>query len=231
MKSWYRLNVSTEGALKIDVPQFCLNNTERAGVYLPGKGGIWTFGKDEIFNQSWINNLQESIPHIEVTGALVFYREQGYQHPIAHLDLAHKDSPSARDIEYEDNGFRDAVCSGDSMSKQDFYPVVSAYNFTLDPQDDSEMTWFERKRTIATELKNHKGTNDQDVPYQDVPLENLNETESVTIGSSNLVMVRVNKLHNVRIGARERWCVSLRAVMGWKNWEQAVNTLEPWIVE
>jgi len=226
MKSWHRLNVSTEGALKIDVPSFCHSNVDRSDIYLPSNGGIWTFGKDEIFNQSWIEYVQETIPYIEITGALVFWRAPGYQHPAAHIDVAPKSSPSARDIEYEDNGFH-ATNSSDSMDKQDFYPVVSAYNFTLDPQDDSEMTWFEPKERVDTELK--KFTNA--VHYDDVPLEKLNEVDSVRVGSKDLVMVRTNRLHNVRMGQRERWAISARAVMGWSSWEEAVETLRDYIVE
>lgn len=225
-KSWYRLNIKTHGALSIDVPQFCHANPERADIYLPGNGGIWTFGKDEIFNQAWIDYVQATIPYIEITGALVFWRAPGYQHPAAHIDVAPKSSPSARDIEYEGNGFH-SMNSSMSMEKNDFYPVVSAYNFTLDPQDDSEMTWFEPKEHVDTELK--KFTNA--VHYDDVPLEKLTEVESVTVGSEELVMVRTNRLHNVRMGARERWAISARAVMGWKDWEQAVETLRPWIAE
>lgn len=226
MKNWYRLNVRTEGALKIDVPSFCHSNVDRSDIYLPGDGGIWTFGNDEIFNQSWIDYVQETIPYIEITGALVFWRAPGYQHPAAHIDVAPKSSPSARDIEYEDNGFH-ATNSSDSMDKQDFYPVVSAYNFTLDPEDDSEMTWFEPKEQVDTELK--KFTNA--VHYDDVPLEKLNEVDSVRVGSKDLVMVRTNRLHNVRMGQRERWAISARAVMGWSSWEEAVETLKDYIVE
>jgi hypothetical protein len=113
------------------------------------------------------------------------------------------------------------------MDKQDFYPVVSAYNFTLDPEDDSEMTWFEPKERVDTELK--KFTNA--VHYDDVPLEKLNEVDSVRVGSKDLVMVRTNRLHNVRMGQRERWAISARAVMGWSSWEEAVETLKDYIVE
>lgn len=225
-KSWYKLGIKTQGALSIDVPQFCHNNTQRADIYLPGNGGIWTFGKDEIFNQAWVDYVQETIPYIEITGALVFWRAPGYQHPAAHIDVAPRSSPSARDIEYEDNGFH-AMNSSESMDKSDFYPVVSAYNFTLDPLDDSEMTWYEPKEKISTELK--KFTNA--VHYDDVPLDKLNEVDNVRVGSEDLVMVRTNRLHNVHMGARERWAISARAVMGWRDWEEAVTTLKPWIVE
>lgn len=230
MKNWHRLNVSTENALKIDVPSFCHSNVDRSDIYLPGDGGIWTFGKDEIFNQEWIDYVQKTIPYIEITGALVFWRAPGYQHPAAHIDVAPRSSPSARDIEYEDNGFH-ATNSSESMDKSDFYPVVSAYNFTLDPEDDSEMTWYKPKEWTNTydyaELK--KFTNA--VHYDDVPLDKLREVDSVRVGSKDLVMVRTNRLHNVRMGQRERWAISARAVMGWANWEEAVETLKDYIVE
>lgn len=229
MKNWHKLNISTQGALSIDVPSFCHANTDRADIYLPGNGGIWTFGKHEIFNQTWIQSVQDTIPYIEITGALVFWRAPGYQHPAAHIDVAPKSSPSARDIEYEDNGFH-ATNSSESMDKQDFYPVVSAYNFTLDPQDDSAMTWFQPKAQSFTnnDLELKKFTNA--VHYDDVPLDKLTEIDRCTVGSERLVMVRTNVLHNVEMGNRERWSISARAVMGWSSWQEAVETLDPWII-
>lgn len=229
MKNWYRLNVSTHNALKIDVPSFCRNNTNRADIYIPDHGGIWTFGKDEIFSQLWIDHVQDTIPYIQITGALIFWRAPGYQHPAAHIDVAPKSSPSARDIEYEDNGFH-ATNSSDSMNQNDFYPVVSAYNFTLDPKDDSAMTWYEPKPEFAdTDVELKKFTNA--VHYDDVPIDRLQEIDRVTVGSDRLVMVRTNVLHNVDMGSRERWSISARAVMGWGSWEEAVDTLGDWIVE
>lgn len=229
-KSWFRLDVKTENALSIDVPKFCHTNTERADIYLPGKGGIWTFGKNEIFNKDWIAYVQNTIPYIEITGALVFWRSAGYQHPAAHLDVAPKSSPSARDIEYEDNGFH-TMNSSNSMDQSDFYPVVCAYNWTLDPQDDSAMTWYKplQENFSQKDIELKKFTNA--VHYDDVPLDKLEETERCTVGNNRLVMVRTNTLHNVHMGQRERWSISARAVMGWKDWNQAVETLKPWIIE
>lgn len=230
MKNWYRLNISVKDALCIDVPQFCHSHVDRADIYMPGSGGIWTFGKNEIFNQSWIDYVQDTVPYIEITGALVFWRAPGYQHPAAHIDVAPKSSPSARDVEYEDNGFH-SMNSSNSMDQRDFYPVVSAYNFTLDPQDDSDMTWHEPldTRFNQSDIELKKFTNA--VHYDDVPLTKLKEIDRVTVGSKYLTMVRTNVLHNVAMGQRERWSISARAVMNWSSWEQAANTLMPWIIE
>lgn len=230
MKNWYRLNVSVDDALCLDVPQFCHSHIDRADIYLPGSGGIWTFGKNEIFNQSWIDRVQDTIPYIEITGALVFWRAPGYQHPAAHIDVAPRNSPSARDIEYEDNGFH-STNSSTSMDQQDFYPVVSAYNFTLDSQDDSSMTWYEplESKFSQSDIELKKFTNA--VHYDDVPLHKLKEIDRVRVGNQQLTMVRTNVLHNVEMGQRERWSISARAVMNWSSWTQAVETLTPWIVD
>ena len=228
MKHWVNLDISTADALKIDVPEFCHSHTERADVYIQDHGGIWTFGKDEIFNEQWMDYVNKTIPYIEITGALVFWRAPGYQHPGAHIDVAPKNSPSVRDIEYEDNGFH-ATNSSESMSKQDFYPVVSAYNWTLDPQDDSAMTWFEPKEESKEDmLELKKFTNA--VHYDEVPLDKLNEVDRCNIGSGKLVMCRTNVLHSVDMGQRERYAISARAVMGWSSWQEAVDTLSPWII-
>ena len=228
-KHHYTLDINTGSALKIDVPSFCHANTDRADIYIKDHGGIWTFGKHEIFNEDWMNYVNDTIPYIEITGALVFWRAPGYQHPGAHIDVAPKSSPSARDIEYEGNGFH-ATNSSESMDKQDFYPVVSAYNWTLDPKDDSAMTWFEPKQAKTDDmLELKKFTNA--VHYDEVPLEQLNEIDRRTVGSGKMVMVRTNVLHSVDMGQRERWAISARAVMGWSSWDQAVETLHPWIIE
>ena len=68
------------------------------------------------------------------------------------------------------------------------------------------------------------------VHYDDVPIDRLQEIDRCTVGSERLVMVRTNVLHNVEMGQRERWSISARAVMGWSSWEQAVATLDPWII-
>lgn len=225
MKNHYKLNITTDGALKISPKEFCLNNTNRADVYIPNLGGIWTFGKQEIFNEEWVNYVAKTIPYIEITGALVFWRQQFYQHPAAHIDVAPKNSPSRRDIEYEDNGFH-ATNSSNSMNLNDFYPVVSAYNFVLDPTDDSAMTWYEPKPTAQVELKKFSNA----VHYDEVPIDQLIEVDRTQISAAHLTMVRTNRLHNVEMGSKERWSISARAIMGWESWEQAVKTLEPWLL-
>ena len=69
MKHWVNLDVSTADALKIDVPEFCHSHTERADVYIQDHGGIWTFGKDEIFNEQWMDYVNKTIPYIEIRHA------------------------------------------------------------------------------------------------------------------------------------------------------------------
>lgn len=229
MKHWYKLDITTDDALSVDVPKFCHSNTDRADIYIPDHGGIWTFGKDEIFAQSWVDYVEKTIPYITITGALVFWRAPGYQHPGAHIDVAPASSPSLRDIEYEGNGFHDMNSSA-SMDKKDFYPVVAAYNFTLDPLDDSAMTWFEPLDTAQEDmLELKKFTNA--VHYDEVPLEKLREIDRCTVGADQLVLTRTNILHSVEMGNRERWAVSARAVMNWSSWQEAVETLNPWIIK
>lgn len=229
MKHWHRLNVTTHNALSVDIPSTCHNNTDRADIYIPEHGGIWTFGKDEIFTQEWMDSVHRQIPYIEITGALVFWRSPGYQHPGAHIDVAPATSPSLRDIEYEGNGFHSTNSSA-SMEKKDFYPVVAAYNFTLDADDDSSMTWYQPKETPSEDLLELKKFTNA-VHYDEVPLDKLVEVDRCTIGAGNLVLTRTNVLHSVHMGNRERWAISARAVMNWHSWDHAVETLNPWIIE
>ena len=226
MKHWYRLDINTNDALKIDVKQHCFANTNRADVYIPDHGGIWTFGKDEIFNQSWINYVKSRCNYLEVTGALVFWRAPGYQHAGAHIDVAPNSSPSrVEGIDYE-NGFH-ATNSSDSMDANDFYPVVSSYNWILNSDDDSAMTWHEPLPNANIELKKFTDA----VHYDEVPIVDCKEIDRCTIGKDKLVMVRTNVLHNVEMGNNERWAISARCIMGWSSWDQAVNTLDDWIIE
>jgi hypothetical protein len=225
MKHWARLNISTKDALSLDIKEHCFANTDKSDVYIPDHGGIWTFGKD-IFNDAWVDYVQETCPHLTVTGALVFWRTPNYQHPGAHIDVAPISSPSrVEGVEYE-NTFH-AANSSDSMDKEDFYQVVSSYNFVLDEGDDSAMTWYTPKQNSAEDLLELKKF--ESIHYDEVPLEKLNEVDRCTIGHDNLVMARTNVLHNVHMGNQERWAVCVRCIMNWSSWDEAVETMKPWI--
>jgi hypothetical protein len=230
MKNWVRLDIDTKDAINIDVKKHCFDNTDRADIFIEGHGGIWTFGKDEIFSQDWVDYVKETCPWLDVTGALIFWRAPGYQHPGAHIDVAPNDSPSrVEGVEYENNFH--ATNSSDSMDKKDFYPVVSSYNWILDKGDDSAMTWFRPKADQnESELLELKKFTDA-VHYDEVPLEKLDEIDRCTIGHDKLVMVRTNVLHNVDMGQQERWAISARCIMNWSTWDEAVDTLTDWIIE
>lgn len=230
MKNWVRLDIDTKDAINIDVKKHCFDNTHRADIFIEGHGGIWTFGKDEIFSQDWVDYVKETCPWLDVTGALIFWRAPGYQHPGAHIDVAPNDSPSrVEGVEYENNFH--ATNSSDSMDKKDFYPVVSSYNWILDKGDDSAMTWFRPKADQnESELLELKKFTDA-VHYDEVPLEKLDEIDRCTIGHDKLVMVRTNVLHNVDMGQQERWAISARCIMNWSTWDEAVDTLTDWIIE
>ena len=230
MKNWVRLDIDTKDAIKIDVKKHCFDNTNRADIFIEGHGGIWTFGKDEIFSQDWVDYVKETCPWLDVTGALIFWRAPGYQHPGAHIDVAPNNSPSrVEGVEYENNFH--ATNASDSMDKKDFYPVVSSYNWILDKNDDSSMTWFRPKADQnESELLELKKFTDA-VHYDEVPLEKLDEIDRCTIGHDKLVMVRTNVLHNVDMGQQERWAISARCIMNWSTWDEAVDTLTDWIIE
>ena len=67
MKNWARLDIETKDAINIDVKKHCFDNTDRADVFIEGHGGIWTFGKDEIFSQDWVDYVKETCPYLDVT--------------------------------------------------------------------------------------------------------------------------------------------------------------------
>ena len=224
MKNWARLDIETKDAINIDVKKHCFDNTDRADIFIEGHGGIWTFGKDEIFSQTWVDYVKETCPHLDVTGALIFWRAPGYQHAGAHIDVAPNNSPSrVEGVEYENNFH--ATNSSDSMDVNDFYPVVSSYNWILDEGDDSAMTWHEPLDTAKIELKKFTDA----VHYDEIPVSECKEIDRCTIGHDKLVMVRTNVLHNVDMGKQERWAISARCIMNWATWDEAVDKLQPWI--
>ena len=231
LENWVRLEISTTDAIKIDIKKHCFENTDKADVYISDHGGIWTFGKDEIFKQTWVDYVKDTCPYLDVTGALVFWRAPGYQHPGAHIDVAPNNSPSrVEGVEYENNFH--ATNASDSMDKDDFYPVVSSYNWILDEGDDSAMTWHKPKPFHTTEeaiLELKKFTDA--VHYDEVPLDKLDEIDRCTIGHDKVVMGRTNVLHNVDMGKQERWAISARCIMNWATWDEAVDKLQPWIVK
>jgi hypothetical protein len=89
------------------------------------------------------------------------------------------------------------------------------------------MTWYEPLDSAQIELKKFTDA----VHYDEIPVSECKEIDRCTIGHDRLVMVRTNVLHNVDMGNQERWAISARCVMGWSNWQEAVETLKEYIVE
>jgi hypothetical protein len=138
---------------------------------------------------------------LNVGRCLIFYRKPFYTHPDAHIDGL-KDSPAG----------------------------VYALNWIIDPEDDSEMIWYDFPTSpgVAADTP-------ADTPYVSWPTGAFADQTPITRRIKNqLTLVRVGIPHNVIMGEKTRWCISVRFPMysnDITNWEDAVNFFKPWIIE
>jgi hypothetical protein len=199
MKPYVLTNISTEGAVKIDVKKTILDDPHRAGqeMYLPGAGGVWHFERKEIFNESWVADVEQQLG-LWVTGAFVFWRQAGYQHPGAHIDT------------YPRNGVLESI--------------PASFNWVLDEDPYCHMTWYEPWWNADNALECERAAQGQ-IPHPDADVQQadygtmsyqetdpalLQETDRLALASDRITICRTNVPHTVWMGARDRWCVSMR---------------------
>lgn len=99
---------------------------------------------------------------------------------------------------------------------------VFALNFTLIPNDPTEMVWYERieGEFDPTDMKT----------YAMVPVSELREISRSIIGSDYVALVNTSNYHDVDNKGLPRWCISLRTNMPYKTWEEAVEAFKPIIL-
>lgn len=178
---------------------FDFKNLYNNSVFSKEQLGLWFYSND---NLEKLFNTQwleymKSID-LEVGCCIVFYRKPNYYRDEVHLDIL-------------DSGI----------------PSVCALNWILDPDDDSEMIWYENTVPLPPFIK----LPDNDIRYLSWPLSDFTDKEIArhTIGNQ-LTLVNVGIPHNVQVKNAERWCISIRLknkIM--KDWNHAVETFSKFI--
>lgn len=215
MKNWYELDVAVDNALALDVKDYILAQPERKGVtqiWVPEVAGVWMMDQSDLFKPEWVELVKERLG-LSVTGALIFFRSGGYQHPGAHIDIEHLDTPEGVKL----------------------LPISAAFNWVLDPID-AEMVWYEpwwdaedyeQCLQAARDQASFESKASNDLAYNEIALDRLTELERYRIGNQHLTMVRTNIPHNVHMGADDRWCISARAFETTPDlWSTARDNLE-----
>jgi hypothetical protein len=91
LKPWYALNIDVSNAVRTDLNFRQMldtaNNKKLSSVH------TWYFNIENlptILNNQWLDYMKSI--NIPIQDLLVFYREPGYLHPTAHIDLPYRDS-------------------------------------------------------------------------------------------------------------------------------------------
>ena len=197
LKPWYTLNVGIGDAIKQD---FDFKNLYNNSAFSKDQMGIWFYTYDklrELFNTPWLKYMKSI--DLEVGSCVVFYRKPNYYRDEVHTDL---------------------------LSHSNL-PAVYGLNWTLDPNDDSEMIWYENSVPPPPLMQ----VPENDLQYIGWPLSDFIDKEIAqhTIGNQ-LTLVNVGIPHNVRTKNLERWCISLRLknkIM--KDWSHTVETFSKFI--
>lgn len=215
---YFLTNITTDNALSIDVKQTVLDNPYRQGqeMYMPDAGGVWHFEREEIFNESWVQQFERAT-NLWVTGAFVFWRQGGYQHPGAHIDT------------YPRNGVLESI--------------PASFNWVLDYDPKCEMTWYEpwwdaddpdEMECAAQGLIPHPESivNRADfgtMSYQETDPQLLTEVDRLALPADRITICRTSIPHTVWMSHQDRWCISMR--IGYEHaprlWQDLVDALEP----
>ena len=216
MNNWLELDISVDGALTLDPKSFLdFPYNPYNQLYIPQHGGVWQVPANEIFNQSWLADVEAKLD-IKVDAALVFYREGGYQHAGAHIDVE--------------------PLHGETL------PVAASFNWVLEQDDTSQMTWYEpwwdaedidqikaaaQGKYVHPQVDSPSDEEHKAMLYQETPVELLKENDCHNLSHKKLTMVRTNVPHNVRMGPNTRWCVTLRnwGALPWR-WSECVRRYE-----
>lgn len=205
MKYAHKLNISTEGALKVDLDQFFAKHKEYDLEHYVKEGvaqvpfHLWMNASKDIFHEEWLEKVQQALPpEVELRDFTMFFYRPGQvdTHHI-HADVAPYDPPM--------------VC-------------VFALNFTTIEADPTEMIWYER-------LTGEQYDPYKKITYADVPREEVRELGRAKIGSKALTLVSTSHLHDVDNKGMPRWCLSLRTNMPYASWEEAEKAFKHLFVD
>jgi hypothetical protein len=199
MQNWIQTDISVEGALKMNVKAHLLSDPYNSGTQLiiEDKVGVWQMNSDEVFNDDWVELMKEKLD-LTVTGALIFARKAGYQHPGAHIDV----NPIGEEL----------------------LPVSHSFNWVLE-QDNNPMVWYKpwwdaEDIDESTDAANGKfpfpgqsgdGVEARDMVYQETPCELLERDSEHCLAHDRITIVRTNIPHSVdMVSDKDRWCITAR---------------------
>lgn len=161
-------------------------------------GGVWHWKDTEVHEILNINWIDDMNKlGIPVSNAMIFYRKPFYMHPEAHIDV-----------------------------RWDGTPMIGAINWVLEPNDDSEMVWYDFPPDLPSD-----GMTLAETKYSSWPLSQIDpyQIASRTIGNTP-TLVSTSIPHNVVTRSKPRWCVSVRyKARHLQTWTDTVKFFRPWI--
>lgn len=163
--------------------------------------GLWFINQDQlptIFSDSWLADMTQL--GLDIGSCLIFYRQPHYLYPNVHVDM------------YKETG----------------KPAIFALNWVIDPNDDSEMIWYDDTPPTGNSQSTPVNTT-----YLNWPIEDFKNItyQSRCIGNQ-LTLVKVGIPHNVIVREKARWVISVRFPRSShkiETWEDAVNYFKPFI--
>lgn len=204
MKFAHKLDITTEGALKVDLDAFFAKNKEYDMQRFAEQGvtsipfHMWMNPSNEIFNEEWLEYLKSKLPsELELRDFSMFFYREGKIQFNAHIDVAPYDPPM--------------IC-------------VFALNFTIIPDDPTEMVWYKRVSGEAFDPTKMS-------TYANVPISDMQEIGRHIIGEKNVSLVNTSQYHDVDNKGLPRWCVSLRTNMPYSSWTEAEEAFKHLFVE
>lgn len=202
LKPWYELDIDIKNAIR---PDFDFKKMYEESEFSTSPIGIWFMHHEElgdIFTPEWLAYM-DSLGLAPGT-CMMFYRKPHYLYPAVHVDI-HKATSQ---------------------------PAAFALNWVLDPDDDSEMIWYDWPEEETEYDITPAGT-----PYLSWPNEKFEGKPYVsrTIGNK-MTLVKTGQPHNVIVRDKERWVISIRFPINKDNnaisdWKSAVEYFKPFIKE
>ena len=201
-RPWHVLDIDISNAVRTDLDFDQL--LEKSGA-VDKSIFLWNFTDEsltELFDPQWLVYIKSL--GFEIRNTLLFYRAPDYIHPLAHIDYVGTANP---------------------------VPAVYALNFVIDTEDDSSMVWFRHNKKSGMMKTDADFSNPQN-HYEFWPMDQLVgcEIDRRCIGRQ-LTLISTGTAHNIIMGKKPRWAVSIRLVRNNQinNWADAVNCFSPWI--
>ena len=197
MKHFYRLNIDTNCFTK----QFNLDNfikKIRTPKFNVPTVHNFPLEKDNgVISNDWLDYMHDI--QLPPKNLIMFYRQENYQHFGAHIDLDNTTGKNDR---------------------------IFALNWTIDPNDQSEMAWYElpydwEDKVVYTEIGS---------AYAEWPINDLKETGNRCTIADHPTLVRTDLPHTVFMKNNYRLSLSFRFDLKFDNWNDVVEYFKPYFI-